>query len=114
MSAHLLDCTTCGACCTSETYGTGPFVTLYGADAERFTPDELAPDTQGCDFLATVETAPGETRCMFLEGQLGKACTCTAYDRRPQVCRDFTAGTPECLAARALRFGGVVVRDGGG
>ena len=104
--ADVLDCTTCGACCTSEVYGTGPFVTLYGADAERFTAEELAPDTQGCDFLRTVESGPGETRCMFLEGRLGERCKCTAYERRPQVCRDFTAGTPECLAARALRFGG--------
>lgn len=101
-----LDCTRCGVCCTSEVYGDGPFVTLYGADAERFSLDELAPDTQGCDFLATTAHAPDETRCVFLAGTLGEACTCTAYDRRPQVCRDFTAGTPECLAARALKFSG--------
>lgn len=101
-----LDCITCGACCTSEAYGNGPFVTLYGEDATRFTPDELAPDTQGCDFLNTTVHAAGETRCIFLCGTLGETVGCTAYARRPQVCRDFTAGTPECLAARALRFSG--------
>ena len=100
-----LDCTTCGACCTEEVYGGGPFVTLYGADADRFGPSELAPDTVGCDFLGTRPQGPGETRCVFLAGTLGKGCRCTAYDRRPQVCRDFEAGTPECLAARALKFG---------
>lgn len=101
----MLDCTTCGACCTSEVYGGGPFVTLYGADAERFTPEELVPDSQGCDFLQTAPHGADEVRCIFLKGNLGETCGCTAYDRRPQVCRDFTAGTPECLAARALKLG---------
>lgn len=101
----VFDCTACGACCTSEAYGSGPFVTLYGADSDRFTPDELAPDTQGCDFLQTKEEGPGEVRCLFLTGKLGEQSICSAYHRRPQVCRDFTAGTPECRAARALKFG---------
>ncbi|MNS65557.1 hypothetical protein D3C72_987270 [compost metagenome] len=80
-------------------------MTLYGADAERFTPEELVPDSQGCDFLLTTEHAPGQVRCAFLTGELGETSICSAYERRPQVCRDFTAGTPECLAARALKFG---------
>ena len=104
----MLDCTTCGACCTAEVYGGGPFVTLYGEDAERFTPEELVPESQGCDFLLTTEHAPGQVRCVFLTGELGETSICTAYARRPQVCRDFTAGTPECLAARALKFGTTV------
>lgn len=100
------DCVACGACCNTEAYpGNGPFVTLYGACAERFGPSELEPDTAGCDFLATRPNGPGETRCVFLRGTLGEAVACTAYDRRPQVCRDFEAGSPECVAMRAKRFG---------
>lgn len=101
----MFDCTTCGACCTSEVYGEGAFVTVYGADAERFTPEELEPEAQGCAFLRVVPHGPGEVRCLFLQGELGERCGCTAYARRPQVCRDFEAGTPACLAARALKLG---------
>lgn len=99
------DCTTCGACCTAEAYGGGPFVTVYGADSERFGPSELEPEPMGCDFLRSVPAGPGEVRCVFLKGALGGACACTAYDRRPQVCRDFEAGSDECHRVRAQRFG---------
>ena len=102
---HMFDCTTCGACCTSQPYGTSPFVTLSGDDFDRFTPDELDPDSAGCAFLATVEQGLDEVRCRFLTGALGKQSICSAYERRPQVCRDFEAGSPECVAARTLRFG---------
>jgi Fe-S-cluster containining protein len=47
----------------------------------------------------------GARRCIFLAGTLGEAVTCTAYHRRPQVCKDFEAGTPACHAERARRFG---------
>lgn len=105
MEPAAFDCTTCGACCTAEVYGEGPFVTLYGADSLRFTAEELVPDSQGCDFLVTKRHGDDEVRCVFLDGELGGPCGCTAYARRPQVCRDFTAGTPECRAARALKLG---------
>ncbi|MDB5101020.1 MAG: hypothetical protein JWM80_5441 [Cyanobacteria bacterium RYN_339] len=85
-------------------YGAGPFVTLQGDEALRFTALELHPDSQGCDFLLTEDHGEAEVRCIFLKGELGDTVGCTAYARRPQVCRDFTAGTPECLAARALKL----------
>jgi Fe-S-cluster containining protein len=101
-----LDCTACGACCTAEVYsGGGPFVTLYGPDADRFGPSELAPDAEGCDFLAVARAGAAEVRCAFLRGTVGVGCACTAYDRRPQVCRDLEAGSDACLAARAIKFG---------
>jgi Fe-S-cluster containining protein len=105
MGSLEFDCTTCGACCTSEVYGGGVFVTVYGEDGERFGPSELDPESQGCDALRTVRHDSSEVRCMFLRGTLGASCQCTAYDRRPQVCRDFTAGSPECIAARKLKLG---------
>jgi Fe-S-cluster containining protein len=86
-------------------YGGGPFVTVYGADTERFTLAELDPDAMGCDFLLTTPHAPDEVRCIFLTGTLGEKCACSAYERRPQVCRDFEAGTPACIAARKLKLG---------
>lgn len=100
------DCVTCGACCTEQAWpgDEGPFVALYGACSDRFGPSELAEDTAGCDFLRTRTNGPGETRCVFLRGTLGEAVACTAYERRPQVCRDLEAGSPECLSIRAKRF----------
>lgn len=98
------DCLTCGVCCTRDAWGAGPFVTLWGADADRFTPDELAPDSVGCDFLRTKPHGTDEERCIFLTGTVGETVGCSAYNRRPRVCRDFEAGSEECHAARARRL----------
>jgi Fe-S-cluster containining protein len=37
--------------------------------------------------------------CVVLKRENGKA-VCTLYDERPQTCRDFEAGSADCLAAR--------------
>ena len=89
---------------TSGLLGLGLVVALYGDCSDRFGQSELAEDTAGCDFLRTRTNGPGETRCVFLRGTLGEAVACTAYERRPQVCRDLEAGSPECLSIRAKRF----------
>lgn len=38
--------------------------------------------------------------CVGLHRDAG-GCTCTVYELRPTNCREFEAGSTECLAARA-------------
>jgi len=46
----------------------------------------------------------GVPRCKALEGEIGKACSCTIYPMRPQTCRDFSPGSDRCLEIRK-KFG---------
>jgi Fe-S-cluster containining protein len=83
-----LDCTTCGACCTlkvkrlpGETWPKGWPVKRRVIQKEEFEP------------------------CPFLEGCIGQKVHCTVYDQRPQVCRQFEAGSEVCLLAREILGG---------
>jgi hypothetical protein len=40
------------------------------------------------------------SRCIGLVGDVGSACSCKIYDRRPSVCREFAPGSGDCLASR--------------
>ncbi|MBI3409873.1 MAG: YkgJ family cysteine cluster protein [Planctomycetes bacterium] len=100
------DCQSCGACCAS------PF------DAEGYIP--VQPDEEahlsrlGLPVLEIV-AAPPEDRlvllgtrintqrrrvCAAFSGSIGSRCTCTIYQDRPTSCRQFEAGSAECLQAR--------------
>jgi hypothetical protein len=39
---------------------------------------------------------------VFLNGQLQKNVSCGNYEQRPQVCRDFEAGSDKCHALRRM------------
>ena len=57
----------------------------------------LAPGHFSLPALPTDETG----RCVY-QGTTERAHDCSIYELRPQACRDFRAGSPECVAARAL------------
>lgn len=42
----------------------------------------------------------GAGRCGALQGELRRNCSCAIYGQRPEVCREFEAGSEECLEAR--------------
>ena len=44
-------------------------------------------------------------RCTAFRDQLpdGGGCGCSIYEVRPEICRDFAAGSPDCHAARRRR-----------
>lgn len=85
-----LDCTLCGACCTSQ----NPLhVPLTGADHARLTEGEQLALTvfEGTRcFMRVVDGA-----CVNLDRSAGRFL-CRIYERRPTVCRDYAAGGPAC------------------
>ncbi len=98
--ARQYDCQTCGACCATFD------VWLMGDDRERF---ERAPKLVGLTRTYGPAGAGGDWRflkrdettgsCIALEGGL-RNCRCTIYEHRPLLCREFEAGTEDCLEAR--------------
>lgn len=42
---------------------------------------------------------PASGRCDALAGELRK-CSCSIYEDRPNLCREFEAGSPDCLEVR--------------
>ncbi len=93
------ECTTCGICCFLPL-----IVPVSRAESERLTSycevlldgseDEIAVDR----MLSRAE----DGRCRNLEGTLGENIGCSIYEDRPQVCRDFEAGSDRCHEYRRM------------
>lgn len=56
----------------------------------------LAPGHFSLPALPTDDSG----RCVY-QGTLEHTHDCSIYELRPQACRDFEAGSPECVAVRA-------------
>ena len=96
-------CLWCGACCARFRVG------FYWRETDDQTPGGVplaltAP--LGHHRRCMLGTDQARPRCSALEGQVGVAVSCTIYDQRPSVCREFVAayvdGQPQerCAAAR--------------
>lgn len=96
-----LDCTTCGACCQSPLGKASPDGWVDLTDQEALN---LGPRLVKEGAIYTVLRERKDGRCIALQGELGKACACRIYDRRPSVCRTFEPGHTNCLSAR-VRMG---------
>jgi uncharacterized protein len=90
------DCANCGACCRCFP------IFASQADAER-EPRIKRETRQREEHLASAQQAyqmhplPFLEQCAFLKtDQL-----CRIYATRPEVCRSFQAGSPQCIEARA-------------
>lgn len=95
------DCRRCGVCCFSqlETYVrvTGEDWARLGDEAERlahFVGHRAYMRMDG-GHCAALEVRPAA------EG--GAEFFCTAYERRPQVCRDLARGSAECAGELASK-----------
>ena len=89
VSDSVPDCLVCGGCCAwSETWPV-----LMGARDGEGIPDELI------DFDNQRMQSWGH-RCAALEGVLGCKVGCSVYVNRPLVCREFQAGSADCLMVR--------------
>ena len=93
-----LDCRRCGACCAPE-FDSPVYVTLRPKDLVRLEPRWRARNV-GRESLLTRLDSEGHCVCVALRGTVGKRVSCAIYERRPDECRMFSAGTPECLRAR--------------
>lgn len=89
------DCTQCGACCRC-------FPIFASAEDARREPRIQTDTIKLKAHLATPDKAyqlfplPFQEQCAFLQtDQL-----CRIYTTRPDVCRRFSAGSPQCIQAR--------------
>jgi hypothetical protein len=97
------DCRTCGACC----YGDSMWVHLVAKDDERLGDAGVRRLTvlteHGRGYFARSMRMVGG-HCLAFAADLGDGgCGCSIYDVRPDICRDFAAGSLDCFAARARR-----------
>jgi len=95
-------CLGCGACCSyfriyfpsSERAEQGGFVTI----------DSSALYSKKTAYMKGTKTFKG--KCIGLTGEIGKSVSCTIYENRPNVCRDFPViladgrQNPRCMRAR--------------
>jgi Fe-S-cluster containining protein len=95
VSKSIPDCLVCGGCCAwSETWPV-----LMGERDGEGIPDDLI------DFENRRMQSWGH-RCAALEGEIGVCVGCSVYATRPLVCREFQAGSADCLMVRRkLGFG---------
>ncbi len=93
-----LDCTTCGACCRA---GEGSML-LVDEDLARWRgagrPDLAARTAPGHFGLRAFPTT-AEGACVHLTTPEGRAI-CSIYELRADVCRQFQAGSWQCLEFR--------------
>jgi len=101
-------CQACGACCVSpydsETYvyiGDDDIRRLRVAYTERTVKRLVGAMTKPYERgLNTKKNKQGHITCISLRGSVGRQCSCSIYDARPEACRDFKPGEYACKAAR--------------
>lgn len=92
------DCMTCGACCA--------FLLCVAVKPTDSTSDSYVWKITGEDNLGEMIVdkfmrRKAETMtCVALGGNVGETVGCQIYEERPQVCREFEAGSDKCHALR--------------
>jgi Fe-S-cluster containining protein len=102
-STPVPDCRTCGACC----YGDEMWIHVMERDDARLGDDAVRRLTvltrHGRGYVARSMKMEGG-RCTAYRDRLPDGgCGCSIYETRPDICREFAAGTPDCHAARRRR-----------
>jgi Fe-S-cluster containining protein len=98
--APVPDCLSCGVCCAAMLC-----VGVRPSEDEQLSAEEYWDITiEGQENEITVDRylrRDAETlACAFLQIETGKPTACKIYERRPQMCRDFDAGSDKCHALR--------------
>jgi len=96
--ADLYECDGCGVCC-------GAYL-IFASVNDAAREPRIASETQ--KLAAWLETPrwayrlhplPFHQACCFLDADR----RCTIYETRPEVCREFAAGSEPCQRARAMK-----------
>jgi Fe-S-cluster containining protein len=96
-------CVRCGACC----YGDEMWIHVMAIDDGILGEDNVKRLTvlteHGRGYRARSMKMVGG-RCIAFRDDLGDGHPgCSIYERRPEICRDFSGGSADCLAARRRR-----------
>jgi Fe-S-cluster containining protein len=98
--AVVVDCQSCGACCQTAgevTVGRTETVPKYLTRSVRNMIGFASWEAD--EFVRMARTS--DDRCVALRGEVGNACRCAIYGRRPVVCREFEQGSVDCAEAMA-------------
>ena len=92
-------CQTCGVCCSHD-----PIVRVKLEESERLgtyieITDDLEQDVV-VDLIVKRDFDKG--RCAHLAGERGRHVECGVYERRPDDCRSFEAGSDRCHEYRRM------------
>ena len=95
---HVPECLRCAACCFSRLE---TFVRVTGSDYARL--GERAEELARFDGIrAYMRMVDGH--CAALQVDAASAqLACSAYEERPQICRELGRGSAECLAEREAK-----------
>lgn len=94
------DCLRCGTCCFSESE---TYVRVSGADHARMG-DRAGALVAWVGNRAYMRMRDGHCAALRVDGTTG-SFVCTAYEVRPQICRDLERGSPECEGEIASKGG---------
>ncbi|MEC3862544.1 YkgJ family cysteine cluster protein [Mesobacterium sp. TK19101] len=96
MTPSEFDCIRCGACC----FGThAKYIALLPEDRDRAIPDSATTSVDGKRYMSMCGG-----HCTQLTRTAGAELVCAIYNRRPEACRAFRAGSFECRKARQHRI----------
>ncbi len=98
-STPIPECVKCGVCCVIPLV-----VTVSAREAERLTNyTEIVLDSVDEEIVVGRVIPRRETgECVNLNGTIGVEVKCSAYQERPQCCRDFEAGSDRCHEFRRM------------
>jgi uncharacterized protein len=95
---HVPECLTCGVCCFSRLE---TFVRVTGDDYARL--GQRAEELATFDgHRAYMRMADGHCASLRVEPRSGEL-VCSAYETRPQACRDLARGSGACLGEIASK-----------
>jgi len=102
VTGEALDCTRCGACCQTGQNGT---LLLEPADLLRWRRSgrsDLASQTVEGHFSTRALPTDEQGVCRYFTSPNGRSL-CSIYEDRATVCREFRAGSWQCLEFRRTR-----------
>ncbi len=93
------ECVKCGACCASFR------VSFYWGETSAHD-----QGTVPIEFTTAISphhvcmkgTEQKPVHCIALEGEVGKQVSCGIYEQRSSTCREFEAGSEDCIKARKI------------
>lgn len=93
------DCQACGACCATDQV----VVVRIDEPVPRYLTRSVRRTIGFASWEAydTRQMARDNGRCAAFRGEVGHACGCATYERRPAVCQEFEPGGEACRDARA-------------